>query len=653
MTRRPAGSEHAAQPRPQVEPQDAQATGYQSLVSAQLLGLQGAAGNRAVAGLVAGGILVQRSPELSQVSGSPPLGAAVHKYKVRTGGHVVRGAGAFGTGIEVFLEEGAFVTADWARTDGKHVWVEWDGQKGYVENSYLTRRAGARIGPSTLYVVPPTGGSFRIYDVEARDFITAELNEMYRDTLVLSVEHLLKAEAATGLSVVKKKELIEGMVHKSQVEPHILPDPDLWSMAAGNLAKVEERVGADHEQLVGAGLITDLHLLKKVELSGAEFHKHGQTPFFLTFELPSSRVPDPRKLVYKPANLAIDRALFGKGNRAPGGAAEPSLAESLSGTSPIAQYTILPMKDQKGESYGYMEFVHGEGPADEHDLMGVYKSIAANVALSFIVGLEDVHEENVLLLKDRIQVIDMEATTGLFTKEKPGGVLDPKERGFRSQLWHDALTKFSDASVQKRLENRAGEGTLRSVPSSDAIAGPMRTEFESVLQRSASTAFKPELDRVRAKLASLHSRSVPLLTRNFFALIPLATNKKTLQEWRQAIDAANSPILAAAKGAGIAWDDAFLKALLKSEGTYDSLKRGEVPYYTRDLGSRTSSTKRATGSATPARSARSARRSPKEWPPDGPSFVSMATSQPARRPHGISRTSSRSSRRKSCPWSSR
>jgi lantibiotic modifying enzyme len=245
--------------------------------------------------------------------------------------------------------------------------------------------------------------------------------------------HLLQTENTTGLNIKDKQKLIDGILH--QVELGIDLNAELWREATGHVAdKIVPRVSADRALLITKNLITANHELKDIEFTGADFHKHGQAPLFLTFKTNDVDNPDPRKIVYKPSNLEVDAQLFGK---------ESSVAKALDDTgTKISQYEILPREDDRHEKYGYMEFVESGGPTTSADLLKVYESLAANMALSYLVGLEDVHQENVLLLKDRVQVIDMEATTGLFKKvHKEPGELDPSQGGFDGQLWLKALNE--------------------------------------------------------------------------------------------------------------------------------------------------------------------------------------------------------------------
>jgi hypothetical protein len=541
--------------------------------AAEILRLQRTAGNRATASLLSSAGRVRRLQRLLE----PAIvnrEAGLHKFEAVTGGHTVRSGGAFGKGISGDkLQPETMVLVDRRRSTPTHVWAKLNGREGYLKLAHL--RLAERIGGSTFYAVPVRQGMFQIYDGEAGKFLTVERPENLRANYVQSLAHVLKAESAAKLDVAAKAKLVEKLDKQTMLG--VPPKPEVWQLAAGNVAKVKQRVEQDHERLVAAKLITRLHALKNVEFTGADFHKGGQAPFFLTFE----HLSDPnatRKLVYKPGDLRVDRALFGRSSAADD---EPSAAESLdpAGGS-ISQYTIVPMDDPaRGEHYGYMEFVDtSAGPSTAADVKSVYLSIAANAALSFLIGLEDVHYENVLLLKDRVQIIDMEATTGLFKKKAK-----PQEGGFLEQVWLGSRGAINGKDgIDKQLARLVEAGTLTGAPPTAGLGDDMRTQFIAVLKTAAGGAFDQPFADAKSSLSSLKSRIVPIPTEGFYRLLQLAEGK-TFAEWCAEIDGAGSKILAKAQEFASDQPPDFLKRLLKSPGTHKALVRGEIPYYNREL----------------------------------------------------------------------
>jgi hypothetical protein len=229
-----------------------------------------------------------------------------------------------------------------------------------------------------------------------------------------------------------------------------------------------------------------------------------------------------------------------------------------------------------------MEFVGSDGPQNAADVLGIYKSLAANMALSYIVGLEDVHQENVLMLKDRVQVIDMEATTGQFTTQGTGGTLNPADagKGFLAQLWGKALNE----GIKQRLFMRALDKSLTAVPPSGSLAATLTTAFEAVLETASGAGFDAHFDRSKNALAGSKARVVPMATQTFYELITMAEGKSQVQ-WDALVDTnpgAPGSLVQRAKG-NTGNSDGFLAALLKSPATLTALQRGEVPYYYRYL----------------------------------------------------------------------
>jgi hypothetical protein len=227
-----------------------------------------------------------------------------------------------------------------------------------------------------------------------------------------------------------------------------------------------------------------------------------------------------------------------------------------------------------------MQFVQSGVPTNTNDLLGVYRSLAANMALSYLAGLEDVHQENVLLLRDRVQVIDMEATTGRFTKNHDNqNQLRANEGGFRAMLWDKALQE----GIKPKLVKAARDGTLQSAPQSNAVQAAMRQTFTAVLGTAEHNNFNNDWQQQTQALGGHNARIVPIATASFYQLIASATNYNSLNAWQNAVDHNTGNVIDIARGQGGATDQ-FLANVLRSPGTYNALRRGEIPYYTRNLG---------------------------------------------------------------------
>ena len=493
--------------------------------------------------------------------------AGMHRFDVVTPGvESVRKGGITRSGIIADIPANTLVTYDSDQHSPTYVKVTWGGQTGYVNRAHLA--LGQRLGTSDFYVVDDTASPcVKVWDAAAGDYLPDVLPPSFKADLVRDLTTILTAldaaEGRTGLTVVKRRNVMVNVMHQAALGAPV--DAGLWPIAAANIDVVQQRVHADHAKLVTAGLITATMRLQSIEFTGADFHKHGQAPFFLRFQ--DSVGAATAKIVYKPSDLSVDRAIFGKALAGKG-----SVAQTMDPTGHyISQYTIVATEDAGHHKYGYMEFVDSGTPSTRKELLAVYKSLAANMALSYLVGLEDVHHENVLLLKDRVQVIDMEATTGMFKLDP----LDLTKGGFSAMLWPKALAD----GIKPKLLAAIQAGTLTAVPATATVQAAMRTAFQTALRKAAKrgTTVGEHADN----LADQHSRVVPVATSEFYAMVSRAKRAGNLGAWQALVDTDPSLVTQAKGAAG--HTDAFVIRLLKSPGTYDALARGEVPFYSRDL----------------------------------------------------------------------
>jgi Domain of unknown function (DUF4135) len=365
-------------------------------------------------------------------------------------------------------------------------------------------------------------------------------------------------------------------------------DGTVWAEAIKHVEDVVlPGIARDMDQLKAAGLVGDGAALKGVRFTGSDFHKGGKQVVILRFQEGGQE----KKVVYKPSSLKVDSLLFGK----------DSVAAKLGN---IQTYNIVAAESDddppKDLGFGYMEFVDTQGgPTDSADVIGVYKSIAAAMAMSYYVGLEDVHHENVLMKKGSVQVIDMEATTGTFlfpTKnaDKGGGFID--------QQWGKAI---NDGFKQKLLKS-IDEGKLKSLPKLDAIESAMVTEFRAVATNWAKQSLKSDLEDLEKALAKQKTRLVPIATEGLQGLIPIAQDKKypikpkekdaNLANWIEFVD---QKLIKAEEDQAAGESSTFIgnligststpaktvRNLIVSPGAYAALVRGDVPYYVRELGS--------------------------------------------------------------------
>ncbi|MBI5616512.1 MAG: DUF4135 domain-containing protein [Gammaproteobacteria bacterium] len=347
-------------------------------------------------------------------------------------------------------------------------------------------------------------------------------------------------------------------------------DASVWGEALKHVNDtVIPGIAKDLANMKSTGLLGDGAVLKGVKFTGSDFHKGGKQVLILRFEEDGRT----KKVVYKPSSLKVDATLFGK--------------DSVGARLGVQTYNIVPMEteDHEDAGYGYMEFVDTGGhPSTGADVLKIYESLAANMALSYYVGLEDVHEENIIVKKDGLQVIDMEATTGVFNEKD-----DEKSGGFIDQLWNKAIWQ----GLRVELQKLAGDGKLTSLPKDKDVEKRMLASFKAVIDKlgTVGTDLKPLED----VLAQQTTRTVPIPTNVFQKeLIPEAGNYASLGEWKKRIktdvDRAqpndDTNVVVKAK-ATTSTPYATIGNLLSTQGVFDALKRGDVPYYTRQLGSTT------------------------------------------------------------------
>lgn len=586
----PANGSHDSSPAPpssQSIPQSKPPAARIIRSQHDVLRLQQTVGNQAVGRMLAprgAQAQVQRFPIPAVVTKGTkerPKNAGIHvedtgrtatANKALTGNVTVKGGGIFGQNLSGRIPSGAPVTVDFQQARdgaGNFVQVNYNGAVGYVKMQYLDLSGPpTQIGASQYWTVPFKSGHFRVFDDTSGQFLTNPIGIAFRADFASMIQELLGAP----LPITNIPDVIKDAATQSTAGAS--PNPALWQQAMQNITtKVIARFNADKAQLVTAGLITNNHQLVSIKMPGADFHKGGQFPMFLNLNVTPPLMPDPRRIVYKPSNLDVDAQLFGRNG----------LAQALdnAGTQ-ISQYTIIPRTDAtSGERYGFMEFVESDLPTNQTDLMGVYRSLAANMAMSYLAGLEDIHQENVLLLKDRIQVIDMEATTGAFKKaQTPTHALNPHEGGFKDMQWPFALLRNG---IQQKLFDAASAKTLTSAPPTASVGPAIEAAFKAVLDTAKGTGFNASWNTHKTALDTKQARVVPVPTENFYKLLPVAQQYPNHGAWQTWINSAASDttindIIALTKSTA-----AFTRSVLATQATYDALRRGDIPYYYRDL----------------------------------------------------------------------
>lgn len=371
-------------------------------------------------------------------------------------------------------------------------------------------------------------------------------------------------------------------------------DGSIWEQAINEVRNnVSKNITKDLAEMKSSGLLGPTATLAGIRFTGSDFHKGGKQVLILRFIDGGKE----KKVVYKPSSLAIDAMLFGS----------DGVASKLEG---VDTYRIVPImtKDVPPEDTGrgYMEFVDtGGGPTGKDDVLDIYASMGGAMAMSYYVGLDDVHQENVLLKKNSLQVIDMEATTGLFVlntdylapKENPeeDDKVDPqkcKKGGWADQLWTKSLE-----GIRKTIERDIQDGKVTTLPTTPEALNALFKGFSDVIGRMSDPGKGPDLSELEKNLGKLTARFVPIATAEFNNLIPTAQRDNypllagdtpaTLDSWTRYIDEElahrNGALLVPLKG-GTSTPLPTIRNLIVAAGAWKALRAGEVPYYTRNLG---------------------------------------------------------------------
>lgn len=431
------------------------------------------------------------------------------------------------------------------------------------ERDRKIKSTGFRLTGTQWYLctVDAAGPEFGIYDAGKQIFCHGGALSLDEYTALRTIsDRLTEAEANTELEIIDKHEIFAQILKNRNLGAAFISSR-AWEAGLSKLeGMVIERVNRAKRLLVNAKLLTRQHVLTAVKFTGSDFHKGGQQVLFLDFERRGRKNLDPRRIVYKPSSIWLDAQLFGNDSFA-------TMLDPKGET--IGNYRLISID----KSYGFMEFVRSDSPASAEDVLGVYKSIAANMALAYLVGMDDIHQENVLLLKDRIQVIDMEATTGRF-------------KDFDSQLWPRAFEK-----IKKNLGELISHGTLRALPATDDVVSEMNEEFERMLTRASSEELNDEWEGNVDELSRTTTRTVPIATETLTRLVGVvdlrrqAGGLRNLEEWQAYLDEKRDDYIWEIAGA-TGSEAEFVERVLRSPGTFHALCNGDVPYYTRDLSSK-------------------------------------------------------------------
>ncbi|UBF26132.1 type 2 lantipeptide synthetase LanM [Kovacikia minuta CCNUW1] len=509
--------------------------------------------------------------------------------------------GILRSGIKQTAPLNAYLKVDYDRKseEQNYIWAEYEGTIGYV-NQKNVRVDDGEIWDNTLHIVGKPGKK-AIFDSENKEFLAENLPDAEIDKIGSVIAELIRVETTVGLTVDAKHRIVAAIVEgrnqpvqvgegqtrvptEEEKATRTSETTDTWlKQGIPNLEQVVlQRVNADKPELIAAGLISPTDVLKGVKFSGSDFHKGGQQVVFLRFE---DNLGQENRIVYKPSSLAFDRQILGS---------QVNPLDSLSaatmldpGGTEISNYKILPILDAEGEDqkYGYMEFVKEDLPQTKDDVLGVYKSVAANMALSFFIGLDDIHYENFIIRKDRIQLIDMEAATGKFTIN-PNQQLAKYTGAWFDQLWNKGISgNMKDGlGIRGKLKQQIEAKQLTELPTPSEIQSAMLVAFDQIIATAEAPQLEEDWEVLEAGLSLTRSRIVPIPTKAFYGFVDrFRTQDLSLQDWQSLVDTEPSIVKAAQEGHTST--EQSIKNILKSVGTYNALKRGDIPYYSRDLGS--------------------------------------------------------------------
>jgi hypothetical protein len=250
-----------------------------------------------------------------------------------------------------------------------------------------------------------------------------------------------------------------------------------------------------------------------IEIDGSDLHDRGLGAIFVKFTKPlgppGSMFADKTnfKTVVKPEDRSIEKSLFGT---------DPSSLASrmdrLAGLDPTER--IAKIKMQTHALHGTLiEFVAGTA-ARQLDGARAQMSPAGReaMALAYVAGLSDVHQDNVIWVNDRPYFIDadnaLNASRLGFT-EKPG---------FENQT---GFTKYSNVGA------KAEQGTIKNAPA---------TSTSKIMQMLVDAGNPvPVVDAVRKTFAGKTGRVVPLFTNTWATSIKGGALKDDalVEQWLQ------------------------------------------------------------------------------------------------------------------------
>lgn len=495
----------------------------------------------------------------------------------------VREGGAFGAGIKFTIPKGTVINVDYSKPveDAQYVYAECQHKNrlrvGYVKKEYLTRERTLGRSQAVIKAYP---GKQTVHFVLQGEEVPTELTIQEAYKLKQLLERFEKEEEDLGFGIAGKEDVIRAIIKKKTqaVSLTAIADTvDAWlEQGLPQLAEtILPRVHEERNALIKSGLINKNHKLKSIKFSGSDFHKGGQQVAFLNFV--DTEEETEKRVVYKPSSLEMDYLLF---SNLDGGTSVANLLDPTGELLPT--YGIMPSGGVEGDKgFGFMEFVPSGLPKSSAELMKLYKSISANMAMSYFMGLQDVHQENHLLLGDKMQIIDMEASTGAF-KFDP---LNPDT----SAAWNGQEWGGTFMGLRNNLFSLEVTNALEKVPKNDEVTNQCKAAFKAVYDKGSDASSDGAWNLLKRAFSGVRARLVPIKTEVFYGFVSLvqATVDITFETWCDWADNDTNEIVTKSRDGQPSTSLASLKNLLKSPGTFEALKNGDIPYFTLDLGTGT------------------------------------------------------------------
>lgn len=200
---------------------------------------------------------------------------------------------------------------------------------------------------------------------------------------------LLPAVLQTDENKAVIKESILGELHHDQLTDQYISDGHMAfakkrvSLLRKNFKKMIDRIRTDWLQICGALNITGN--LRFVHLTGSDYHNDGQS-----VSLIETTTGD--RAVYKPRSLKPDVTLEGRV-----GSVHSDLAGAGNGGGPaLGTARFLEKHSENGEHYGYMEFMQKTPRLSVAEAANYYRRMGRMVVSTKMLGVNDLHQENIL-----------------------------------------------------------------------------------------------------------------------------------------------------------------------------------------------------------------------------------------------------------------